>query len=144
MRLRFFRGAAGALGIKVSKPNLAVTFSATARALLELTACQPVVQQHPQAVSLPLPRHKKGILFSRRWPVFAACSRGTCTTKWQAVWLEACRLVQPHWAGFCQASAQHSQGSQQWSSETGQLFTAVTSYSCIDTLPFLLLCHQHL
>ena len=144
MRLCFFRQTPGALGIEVSKPNLTATSSAITPALLELTACQPVVRQSPQAVSLPLPRHRSGILFSHRWPVFAVCSQGTCTTKWQAVWLEACRLVQPNQAGYCHASVRCSQGSQQWSSETGQLFTAVTNYSCIDMLPFLILFCQHL
>jgi len=142
MGLCFFRQTPGALNIKESKPNLAVASGAKTTTLPELTAWQPVVRQSPRAVSPPLPRHR--ILFAHRWPVLAVCSQGTCTTKWQAVWLEACRLVQPNQAGYCHASVHCSQGSQQWSSGTGQLFTAMTSYSCIDTMPFLLLCCQHL
>lgn len=108
MRLCFFRQTPGALGIKVSNPNPTVTSSAITPALLELTLCQPVVRQSPQVVSLLLPRHRRGILFSHRWPVFAVCSQGTCTTKWQAVWLEAYRLVQPNQAGYCTATHRYT------------------------------------
>lgn len=106
-----------ALGIKASQPGLTVASGAVTLSPWSWL-CASLCPAGPRAV--PLPGPGRGILFPHRWPVSAACSQGTCTTKRQDVWLEACRLAQPDQAGYCHTSACCSRGSPQGPSGTGR------------------------
>lgn len=69
-----------ALGIKASQPGLTVASGAVTLSLWSWL-CASLCPAGPRAV--PLPGPGRGILFPHRWPVSAACSQGTCTTKRQ-------------------------------------------------------------
>lgn len=59
---------------------------------LELTLCQPVSSRSPGGAAA---QAREGDPVPSQMARAAACSQGTCTTKRQDVWLQACRLLQP-------------------------------------------------
>lgn len=76
MGLSFFRPTSGALDIKVPKPNLTAASRAVTPALLELTGDPAHGLAESPAVSLPLPRHRRGILLSPDGPHLLCTAKG--------------------------------------------------------------------
>lgn len=95
---------------------------------------QPMGQQSP-AVTVLLPRPRRDMLLSQM--ALACCMQPMDMHHWMVGCLAA--GWQGNGAGYCHASERCSQGPQQQASEAGQLFTAVSRYSCTCMLLFLFL-----